>query len=350
MAKTQLVVLVILITAAVSLTASAENQSTERTCSSDGFDAWLVESETSEYPIEIRGCQPDNLEQINVMIGFDDGTTSYQTVGVTSSGINCESDTCDAANVDYTEHTDQNYNFTIRLTSGKEPENLFSPQPIEVDVDLLALDQYQPRGWAGDTDSGRLAEACQSNEYSCVSSNSYKADLVAKVGLRTGYESGDEITLKDGNTVRFPDGCDYQASYVHRNRPLMKVWHSSSYTTEEPLTSGESFETSEGTRFQISSVDSGEVSFSASCPDWNGGSDNQSEEEGTTWINYCYQQNSGSLSNPDNIVSCMSSCYGAPPDQSAEGSDSSTCGEVVESFCSFADGSYDSSNGEARCS
>jgi hypothetical protein len=334
-----------------------ENEEESESMCSGGFDAWLPESEVSDYPVEIRGCTTDDLEQINVMMGYDDGVTSYSTLSIKPSGVNCNGGTCELTNVKYNEHDDKDYGFTMEITDGKNFADL--NKPVKVDTDVIALKETYPGGRAGDTDSQWLEEACSGSTYSCVDSEQpYKADLVATVGLKTDYSPGTTITLTEGQTVRFPEGCEYQATYVYQNQPKLKIWHSGTSTGETSIGDTENFETQEGTEIEVNSWNPDEVSLSATCSEWDTENEEDSEEGGSyqeidtdiTWINYCQNQDSGDLTKTENIVSCLSSCYGESKDSSAEGSDDLTCGEVVKSYCDSANAEYNEEGDTARCS
>lgn len=331
-------------------------------CSGE-FDAWLTESKVADYPVEIRGCTTDDLEQINVMMRYDDGVSSYSTLSIEPSGISCNGGECEVTNVEYNEHDDREYGFTMEITDGKNFADL--NKPVDVDTDLIALKETYPGGRAGSTGSEWLEEACSGNTYSCVDSEQpYKANLVATVGLKTGYTPGSNVVLTEGQTVRFPEGCDYQATYVYQNQPKMKMWHSGTHTSETSIGDTESFETSEGTEIEINSWNTDEVSLSATCSEWetqnednntsgNNSSTNQSSQEidtDITWINYCQNQDSGDLTQSENIVNCISSCYGESKDSSAEGSDDLTCGDLVKSFCGSTESDYEEEGDTARCS
>lgn len=342
---------------------SGENneEESESMCSGE-FDAWLTETETSDYPVEIRGCVTEDLEQINVMMRHDDGVNSYSTVSVKSSETGCNGGECDATNVEYTEHDDRDYDFTMQITDGKNPAGL--NKPVELDTDLIALKETYPGGRAGPTDTAWLEEACSGSTYSCVDSEQpYRSNLVALVGLKTDYSPGSNVILEEGQTVRFPEGCDYQATYVYQNQPKIKVWRSGTNTAETPIGDTDSFETSEGTEIEINTWNTDEVSLSATCSEWetedennntsgNNSSTNQSSQEldtDITWINYCQDQDSGDLTQTENIVECVSSCYGENKDNSPEGTDDLTCGELVKSFCGSTSAEYEEEGETARC-
>ncbi len=325
-------------------------EESETMCSGDSFDAWLTETEVLDYPIEINGCATEDLEQINVMLRNDDGVNSYSTLSITTSGVNCEEGDCGFANVEYTEHEDRDYDFTITIDSGKDPSGLY--KPVEVDTDLIALNERYTGGRAGYTDSEWLEEACNGDTYSCLDVDQpYKADLVTLVGLETDYTPGENIVLENGQTVRFPEGCDYQATYVYQNAPKIKIWESGTYNYEESLSDTDRLETDQGTNIEVDTKSSDEITFSATCSEWdNSDGQNSGEvETDSTWINYCQDQDHGDLTQSDNIVSCLSSCYGEDKESSAEGSDL-TCGEVVKSFCESADADYMEDGDTARCS
>ena len=336
---------------------NTENEET-KTCNGE-FDAWIVNSTVREYPVEIRGCLTDDLEQINAMLRYDDGVNSYYTATITPDGVNCQSGDCGSSSLDYQETEDQDYNFSLEITDGKTPAEVKAP--IEVDADLMALNEVYNGGRAGQTDAQWMTDACISDTYSCVSSpEPYEADLISTVGLETEYEPGNEVTLSDGVTLELPEGCDYRVTYVYQNQPKLKIWSSEETTAERSLSGVGSIETDQGTTFDIDSSNQDEVTFTATCSDWesqenNEESENSEEESGTdvTWINYCWNQDYTPLTEVDNIVECMSSCYGEPKDSSAEGSEGSeelTCGNVVSSFCSSAEAGYDEDSDNARCS
>lgn len=338
-------------------------------CSGDSFDAWLTETEVLDYPIEINGCATEDLEQINVMLRNDDGVNSYSTLSITTSDVNCQEGDCGFLNVEYTEHEDRDYDFTITIDSGKDPAGLH--KPVEVDTDLIALNERYSGGRAGYTDSQWLEEACNGDTYSCLDVDQpYKADLVALVGLETDYTPGENIVLENGQTVRFPEGCDYQATYVYQNAPKIKIWESTTYNYEEQISNTDSLETDQGTNIEVDTWSSDEITFSATCSEWENTDDEDdqssesseeqnSDESGerntidvetdSTWINYCQDQGHGDLTQSDNIVSCLSGCYGEDKESSAEGSDL-TCGEVVRSFCDSAGADYMEDGDTARCS
>ena len=340
---------------------SAENNEEETNSVCNGeFDAWIVETEKADYPVEIRGCLTDDLEQINTMIRYDDGTNSYLTSSIQrSSDITCHSGTCETTTLSYEEQLNKDYDFKLEITDGKSPSGL--DRPVEVDVDLLALNETYAGGRAGQTEVSWLEEACGSDTYSCVSSSQkYKANLVSKVGLISDYEPAENITIQNGVTVQLPEGCDYRATYAYGNRPKLKIWYTPDSTAEVPLRSRERIETSRGTTFNLGSMSEEELTFSATCSEWETSSNettegNQTENNQTesietdiTWINYCRDRVSDSLTDSDNVVECISKCYGEDKDSDAEGSDLS-CGEVVKSFCGSVEPEYNEDSDKARC-
>ncbi|MFB6291827.1 MAG: hypothetical protein ABEI58_00360, partial [Candidatus Nanohaloarchaea archaeon] len=258
-----------------------DGQSTEQTCT-PSFTAEVVEENPDGYPITINGDYSscgENLEQINVEVAYDGRQTSHYATEVHQ----CvgDSGSCGGTTVEYEEHGGS---FTIKILDGKKPEEV--RQPVEVDVDLLALKSRYTGGRAGPTGEDELqymctgegdtpySESIDPSNYDCISDSSYVADLTATLG-RQSISWGDTITVGPGTDISLPEGCDEKVVYRYGNRPKVGFAKYGSKYSESAVQEGDTLTSREGTAVSVESISGENAELTITC-----NKDSNSEKEG----------------------------------------------------------------------